>query len=282
MKLSVITDEISQDFDYALDVMLEYGVSSAELRGLWGTNITELDKDQIKRAKQSLKEREMVVSCLSSPFYKCDIATEDATVRGPLHLASAVRLSEQIEMLHTLCIHAHEFDTQLIRVFTFWRNGELTPEIEEQIVESFSEPVRIAREEGVVLALENEHACYIGTGAEAARIISAIDSPVVRACWDPGNAFFAGERVFPDGYQAIKPYLAHFHVKDAAKDPTTGQPVWRAVGEGELDYACQFNALQNDHYQGYISLETHYVPLNGTPEDGSRASLAGIMRLLKD
>lgn len=43
---AVITDEITQDFERALDVMLEYGCRTAELRGLWGINIMDLDADR--------------------------------------------------------------------------------------------------------------------------------------------------------------------------------------------------------------------------------------------
>ena len=44
------------------------------------------------------------------------------------------------------------------------------------------------------LLLENEHACFIGTGAEAGRIAGEIGSPHFKLVWDPGNAFHAGER----------------------------------------------------------------------------------------
>ena len=69
MKLAAITDEISQDFEHALDVMLEYGVMGAELRGLWGTNIAELSEEQVVRAKKALKERGITVVGLATPFF---------------------------------------------------------------------------------------------------------------------------------------------------------------------------------------------------------------------
>ena len=54
-----------------------------------------------------------------------------------------------------------------------------------------------AEREGVILGLENEHACFIGTGAEAGRIAGAINSPHLKIVWDPGNAYFAGETPYP-------------------------------------------------------------------------------------
>ncbi len=281
MKLSVITDEITQDFEHALDVMADYRVKYAELRGLWGTNIAELDAHQTTRAKKAMRERGVSVCCLATPFYKCDLNVDEAAVRGPMHLATARSRSDQMELLRRCCGLAHEFGTELIRVFTFWRKGDLTPEIEDQIVNAFDEPIKIAENEGVTLVLENEHACYIGTGAEAARILSELDSPRVRACWDPGNAFAAGEVPYPAGYMEVRPFVAHVHVKDGMVGPD-GKIRFGVIGEGQVDYRGQFPALADDGFQGCISLESHFVPEGGTQEEGSRACLAALRRFIKD
>lgn len=288
MRLAAITDEISQDFEHALDVLREYGVTGAELRGLWGTNIADLTVEQVQRAKQALRDRGIQVFCLATPFYKCDLAYEtenEGEAVGRMHLATPRGLEQQMDMLRRCIGLAREFETSLLRVFSFWRKEALTPDLEARIVAAFAEPVALAEKEGVTLVLENEHACYIGTGAEAARIASEINSPNLKLVWDPGNAFFAGEMPFPDGYEAVKPWLAHVHVKDGrmVETPDHGpQPVWCVVGEGEIDYVGQFAALKRDGYAGAISLETHYVPKDGTPEDGSRACLAALKRLLTD
>lgn len=280
MKLSVITDEISQDFGHSLDVMLEYGVMGAELRGLWGINVGDLTDDHVAEAQRLMKEREIKVSCLASPFYKCDIDSDDATVAGMMHLAEARSYSDQIKLLERLCHLAHEFDTNLIRVFTFWRRGDMTPEIEQRIVDAFEEPVRVAEREGVMLVLENEHACYVGTGEEAARVVRTINSKSVTVCWDPGNAMCAGEKPYPDGWNAVRDLTTHVHIKDAVG---AGENLaWTVVGTGEIDYVGHFDALRKIGYTGYISLETHYKPEGGSPEDGSRPCLAALRNFVKD
>lgn len=278
MKLSVITDEISQDFEHALDVMAEYGVKGAELRGLWSVNIADLSRADVERAQRSLRNHGMSVTCLATPVFKCDLDLEVASVEGPMHLARARTMGEQMELLRRCAGLAHEFGTDLIRVFAFWRKGELSPAVEARIVDAFHEPVKIAEREGVTLVLENEHACLIGTGAETSRILSEVHSPRVRACWDPGNAFFAGERAYPDGYEAVRPYMAHVHVKDAVIDADGVTPRWCVIGEGKIGYDAHFHALRRDGYGGWVSLETHYIPDGGTAEDGSRACLAALQR----
>jgi len=293
MQLAAITDEISQEFEYALDVLLEYGATGAELRGLWGTNVADLSDAQIARAKAALQERGMKSVGLATPFYKCDLelgAQNPGEAAGRMHLAQPRDMAEQLQMLERCIAIAHTLETPLLRVFAFWRKDVLTPEREARIVEMFAEPVALATKEGVTLVLENEHACYIGTGAEAARIADAVNSPNLKVVWDPGNAFCAGEKPFPDGYEACKKHIVHIHVKDAkmVQTPDHGiQPQWCVIGEGEIGYEAHFAALKQDGYSGCVSLETHYTPQTGTgengkgtTEDGSRLCLAALNRLM--
>lgn len=293
MQLTAITDEISQDFAHALDVLAEYGATGAELRGLWGTNIADLSNDQIAQAKNELQKRGMRAVCLATPFYKCDLEAEienAGEAAGRMHLAKPRGLEQQNALLKRCIEIAHNLDVTFLRVFSFWRKELLTPALEARIVAAFADPVQLAEREGVTLLLENEHACYIGTGAEAARVADAVNSSHFKLVWDPGNAFCAGETPYPDGYEAVKPYLAHIHVKDArmVDTPQHGrQPQWCVVGEGEIDYTAHFAALKRDGYTGYVSLETHYIPEKGrgedgrgTPEDGSRPCLAALKKFL--
>ena len=280
IRLGVITDEISQDFEHALDVMLEYGVREAELRGLWGTNIMELDEAHRSRARTALAQRGMRACGIASPLYKCHLDPPAGSAEaGSLHLAAQRTSEQQLALLERAIALAEYFDTKLIRVFAYWKAGELTDQLFQRIVEGLRPAVQRAEEAGVVLGLENEHACMLGSGAEAARALAALNSPAFRSVWDPGNAFFSGERPYPEGYHAVREYLAHVHIKDAVRGPD-GAARWTVVGEGEIDFRGQLAALAADGYEGILSLETHYKASGGSPESSSRACLEGLLRLL--
>ena len=282
MKLSVITDEIDADLGHALDVMAEYGVRGAELRQLWDKNIADASLDYWQRAKKELDARGMSVVGIASPFYKCaQPGIEPEGPVGPLHSASARGLGDQIAVLERSIAAAEFFGTSLVRTFSFWKHGPLTPTQEEMIVDAYAEPASMAERAGMVLGIENEHACCLGTGAQTARVLAEIGSPAVRAIWDPGNAFMDGEHPFPTGYEAIKEFIVHVHVKDAVVPAGGASPVWTVVGQGEIDYAGQFAALQKDGYAGWLSLETHYSG-HPTKEASSRACLEGLQRLLAE
>ena len=281
MRLSVITDEMSMDLAHALGAMKEYGCTGAEIRSLWGTNIGDLTDGQTDEALKLLDEHQMEVCCLASPLFKCELGGGASDDVGNVHQATERTAVEQMELLKRLHKRANQFGTKYMRTFAYWRRGELTPRIEDAIIAGMSDAVKYAEDNGIVLLMENEHDCYLGTGAETARFLSRVNSPALRACWDPGNAYFAGEKAYPDGYNAIRNYVEHVHVKDAEL-LASGKYRFIVMGEGEVDYKGHFAALKADGYKGYLSIETHYKPYGGTAEQGTRLSLQGLLKLLSE
>ncbi|MDI6827781.1 MAG: hypothetical protein QME62_04775, partial [Armatimonadota bacterium] len=83
-------------FNHALDVLQEYGIQSAELRGLWDVNIVDLSKDQIKKARDILENKGMSVCCIASPLFKCDLEGTSAEATGPTHLAKERSIADQM------------------------------------------------------------------------------------------------------------------------------------------------------------------------------------------
>lgn len=279
-QLGIITDEISSDFAYALDRMVDWGLPYAEIRGVNGKNVSDLSPAELRDAKNALDARGLKAYGIASPFFKCELGGGAAQDTGNLHLAQDRSLEEQYEVLQRCIRAAHLLETPFIRVFAFWRRGETTPEIVERIIELFHEPLRIAREAGVTLLLENEHDCYMSTGEETAQLLSVLAPEGLRAVWDPGNAYRAGETPYPNGYDALKPYIVHIHLKDLKRTEDGGWK-WVPMGEGDIDYLGHLKALNHDGYTGVLSLETHYRPENGSPEEGSAETLQSLRTLIR-
>jgi sugar phosphate isomerase/epimerase len=63
MRLSIITDEIADDLQTALQVAREFGIERVELRTLWGVNIAQADEATLRRAKSLLQDHGMGVCC---------------------------------------------------------------------------------------------------------------------------------------------------------------------------------------------------------------------------
>ena len=152
-------------------------------------------------------------------------------------------------------------------MFSYWRTTEpeqCYPQLREALLALADQ----AAARGVIIGLENEHACNVGTGAEAARFLSTIDHPALQLIWDPANASILGETPFPDGYEPLPANrIGHVHAKDCfVKDH---KPVWGAVGEMGIDWRGQIDALRRDGYRGWISLETHWTGPNNDKFEAS-------------
>ena len=63
---------------------------------------------------------------------------------------------------------------------------------------------------------------------------------------------------------------------------SNGKLVQVELGTGHMDMLGQLQALKDDGYRGIVSMENHYTPAGGTPEDGVRQSFAGLRRLLAE
>ncbi len=118
------------------------------------------------------------------------------------------------------------------------------------------------RRAGVTLGLENEPACTIGTGTEAATLFAeSTGQDGLTIIWDPGNAAAMGEQPYPAGYAGLRTAsvpISHVHIKDLAHGPDpTGKSRFVPVTEGTIDYTGQLMALAVDGYRGVLSLEPH-------------------------
>lgn len=126
----------------------------------------------------------------------------------------------------------------------------------EYVIDDLREAAEAAAARALTLALENEPACYGGSGQSLAALVSEVNHPGLRANWDPGNHTHATREDFREGYQALRPWHLHTHVKDYVGDRAMAV----VPGEGGVDWPGQLEALKQDGYQGLLVLETHFVP----------------------
>jgi len=257
-RLAVFTDEITQDLDHAVEVAKEYRCEGVEIRSVWDTGVHQLSNAQVKEIKQKTADAGLAVCCLGSPFYKCEIDKPE-------------EIREHHDYLRRCCEVAHELGTDLIRGFAFWRRGS-AEEVWGRILENFEIPVKILEEGDCRLVIENEAATFLGTGGVTAKFLDEVGHPRVAGVWDPCNVLFdfdVEETPYPDGYRALKKHMLHMHLKDGERTGPNQARCTR-MGEGQIDYPGQFKALLEDGYEGFVSLETHWRPVDLTEEEMNR------------
>ncbi len=280
IRLAAITDEFSPDLATAARAISEAGLEGAELRMVSGRNIVDLTDEDLARAIAIVRGFGLEIVSIASPLLKC-VLPDAPDVDERFHkdmFASALGFDDQPRIAARTFEIARRTGAKIVRVFSYWRT--VRPEAcFARTVEALSGLAAQAAREGLVIGLENEHACNIATGAELARVLKTVDHPSLKAVWDPANALAAGESPFPEGYQAIGAgRIAHVHAKDCWI--RNGQPVWGPLGECEIDWRGQIQALVEDAYQGWISLETHWPGPAGDKLQGSRICARNLRDLL--
>ena len=245
-QLSGFGDEIDADPIVQVAVLQTLGANHIEVRSAWGTNIVDLDSDQLDRLAGILAERDMGVSAIASPVGKVDVTlpVEHEEARLGRAIAAAQRLG-----------------SRYIRVFSFYRGEGLAPEtIRDDVVTRMRALATLAEREDVVLLHENEKDIYGDVPERVLDIIESVGSAALRVAWDSANFVQVGVRPFTDGYALLRPHLEYLQVKDAVA--ATGAVVTAGAGDGELVETLA--ALRDDGYAGFASLEPHLIDFSQT------------------
>lgn len=242
MKLAFITDEATQSLIEAIAFAREYGMEGVELRSVEDTPIDRIPAQRLREYKRQLDEAGLKVCDLAGSFFKC-----------LPHEAAG-----ELDKLRRLCDAADILECDTIRGFAFFAD-EKGPRITEEILAAFAPAIELLKARGKQLLLEADPSVNTTNHAALAALLERLDSDVVGAIYDPGNDIYdpMNEVPYPDGYEAVKKWVRHVHIKDAVRDEQ-GNPYCVCIGTGWVDYPGLIKALHRDGYTGWMSLETHY------------------------
>jgi sugar phosphate isomerase/epimerase len=274
VRIGVITDEISEDFEYALAVCTDLGIRDIELRSIWNTSIVDHTDDDLGRIEKLIVDGGFNVCGIASPFLKCHVSG-DGEAAGRTHSASAASRDDQWDVLARSLQVANRLDAPMVRAFSFWRVEDPTS-IRDDLLGVLEEATVRTKAAGKLLGLENEFACNIATGGEAAWYLERITDPTLGLIWDPGNVAALGVQPSPEDFAAISGRIHHVHVKDAVSlDVEDGFTV---IGAGVVGWEEQLRLFNAQGYNGVLSLETHYAQ-DGDHESGTRACAAALREI---
>jgi sugar phosphate isomerase/epimerase len=249
-----------------------------------GRNVVDLTDEELDRAIGTVRDAGLEIVSIASPLLKC-VLPEAPEVDGRFRqdvFASRQTFDDQPRLATRTFEIAGRTGARIVRVFSYWRTVR-PEECFDRIVDALGRLAEEAAPRGLIVGLENEHACNIATGEETARLLAALDHPNLQVVWDPANALVSGEIPFPDGYRRIPPgRIAHVHAKDCLR--VDGRLVWGPLGEGVIDWRGQVEALRRDGYGGWLSLETHWGGPGGDKHQASLIcgrSLMGLARVIR-
>jgi sugar phosphate isomerase/epimerase len=236
--ISGFGDEIAADPAEQLDALGEMGIHHLDLRGARDRNVLDFTDDDVTTLRSLLSQRGARVAMIASPVGKSQIGQPPDYELG--RLRTAIRL-------------AQEFETPLIRMFSFYPEGIEHADCRDEVIARLRSWAKLAEEAGVTLLMENEGDLWADTPDRCREVFTEVDSPALRFTLDTGNFAGLGIASYREAYGALRPWLAHIQIKDMRREPR--QVVPAGQGEGEIPEVLA--AALKDGYTGYLSLEPH-------------------------
>lgn len=238
--LTGFADEISPELDEQLETLAEESMRYMELRGVWNTNVLDLSDGELRKVRSAVSGRGVGISSIGSPIGKVPVTDPF----GP-HLVRFRRALHVADLMQA----------PYVRVFSFFIPEGREPGLyREEVLERMGTLADEAGNAGVTLLHENEKEIYGDIPARCVDIFSSIDSPALRAAWDPANFVQCGVgRPYAEGYETLRPYIEYVHVKDAL----AGSGLVVPAGEGDGEIPETISALRESEFDGFFSLEPH-------------------------
>ena len=217
--LSGFADEAANQktLDQQFSVLAALGMRYFSIRfidaGKGIKNVMALDTDELDLVKQKIDEYGLTVSSLGSPIGKvklCDIDDGTKTSYRPFDQY----LQDEVPRA---CELANQFDTKLIRGFSFYhpRGSEIETHF-AQATDQVGQIAEFCRRHGLIYGLEVEANLIGQNGQLLAAMHKAIDNDALMLIFDGGNLVtmgYSADEIF-EQYELMKPGLGWLHIKD--------------------------------------------------------------------
>lgn len=246
MELSILSDEISYDFQSAVEIGCQWGLRNYELRLMWLERVPYIPQKGVDIIKKVIKDYQINISTLSPGAFKVPLNSEEMETHRKRLLQETFKL-------------AREFNTDRVTIFGVKRSPQDKKGDYQHVIDIIGEAAYLAEKEGFTLMLENEPEWWADTGENTAKIVRDVNSKNLKINWDLANAFSGGEVPYPVGYNFVKDYVINVHVKRAFKD-RGGKIRYFTMEKEPIDWKGQIQALAKNNYKGYLAIETHLEP----------------------
>jgi sugar phosphate isomerase/epimerase len=210
IRLSAFADEADASFDGQLAALKRNGIEYIEIRGLDGTNVSDISEEKAVEYAERLAASGIKVWSIGSPIGKIKISDDT---------------DAHLDKLRHVCRLANIFGTDKIRMFSFYEAyGE-----SERVFALLSEMVKIASEYGIKLCHENEKRIYGDTLERVLEISERVKG--LYFIYDPANFIEVGEDP-KSTLASLHGMSEYFHIKDVIS--ATGQLVPAGYGDGRI------------------------------------------------
>lgn len=133
--------------------------------------------------------------------------------------------------------------------------------------ESLSEIVPFVQQHNMRIGIEYEPGLLISCAAELLSFLDDLDSPLLGANLDLGHSHVLGED-HAEVIAALGAKIFHIHLEDISRR----KHYHLIPGQGDMDFASIFSALDKQRYKGYITIELYTY--SNAPDEAARQSIS--------
>jgi sugar phosphate isomerase/epimerase len=288
MRISAITNGISQDYETCCRILNETNVHFAELQEVFGMRVERIPLEDARTIAKLNAEHRIGVSCLTTHAFVgipvASIEIDDERYR-----------SEMALLLNAFQV-ARIVGSPLVRCMCFakqpvmdgyngadqWVAGH--NKAWPKFLQLYAPIIRAAEEHGVQLVVENGFNGMLTGSYSCRRFMQDVSSEHVRILWDPANGLNVLDEVFPGSYDEIGQYVKHIHIKDVVVNIRESWVKVVPIGQGMLAPYLEplARALREDGYDGFVSLENILRPDGGDYLDGYRIDIPTLISIFGD
>jgi sugar phosphate isomerase/epimerase len=269
LALAVIGDEIGPSLPEMISFCAENGVRRLDMRTVDGKNLLGMTPSQVQSIKTQLSKAGIDVPTFVSPVLKWTAPGKGTAAGGKVDFAFDPKECPSDDPLAHAFAIADALGARHMRVFSFLRYPGYAP---QDIKPATDRLVELAQKHDVIVEMENEPVCNIGSVAELAAFFRAIPaSSHLRPLVDIGNSWSMGMPPSDGDIGHLAPSVDLIHLKDRNFAARRTVP----LGDGEVPWAKELTRLLKNTRSPEVlaSMETH------CPQDGRNATAKSVAAL---
>jgi sugar phosphate isomerase/epimerase len=247
-KISIVTDEISQELDEIEKFLIENELNTIEIRVVKGKRIPFIDKQAWMNLLRTIEKNNLSVVAVSPGIFKGNFKdTEKIKDEIDEVLMETIEKTIELSCPNLICFGFMADQHDLIPTY---------------IKEALYEAANICEDNGINLMLENEPGSFADTGERTNVLVERVNHRNLNVNWDPCNSnVFRNAEALSKAAQTLGTKIRHVHVKDGKAKVGSIFADYCLISEGHIRWREHLQTLKEMKYSGYFGIETHFPPV---------------------